>query len=270
MKKNVIINIEIVRFGVVMSFKHTKAIISGGASGLGLGVTKSIVEQGGQVAVLDINQAAGEKLQKTLGKQVAFYAVDITDDKQVDAAADAAAEKFSGINLAVSCAGILGNGRLLSKAGPMSSEFFQKVVDVNLMGSFYLTRAAARIMNQQPADASNQRGVIVQTASIAAYEGQFGQVAYAATKAAVVGMILPLAREFSRAGIRIMGIAPGMFETPMLDNVSDEIRQQLCASVPFPSRFGTADEFASLVQQIVDNPMLNGSVIRLDGAARLQ
>jgi NAD(P)-dependent dehydrogenase (short-subunit alcohol dehydrogenase family) len=188
----------------------------------------------------------------------------------VDAAADAAAEKFSGLNLAVSCAGILGNGKLLSKSGPMSSDFFKKVVEVNLMGSFYLTRAAARIMAEQPPDSEKQRGVIVQTASIAAYEGQFGQVAYAATKSAVVGMILPLAREFARTGIRIMGIAPGMFETPMLDNVSDEIREQLCASVPFPSRFGTAAEFALLVEQIVDNPMLNGSVIRLDGAARLQ
>jgi NAD(P)-dependent dehydrogenase (short-subunit alcohol dehydrogenase family) len=253
-----------------MSFENTKAIVSGGASGLGLGVVKAIASQGGKVAILDINQQAGQALEQELGEQVAFYAVDITDDKQVDAAADAAAEKFSGLNLAVSCAGILGNGKLLSKSGPMSSDFFKKVVEVNLMGSFYLTRAAARIMAEQPPDSEKQRGVIVQTASIAAYEGQFGQVAYAATKSAVVGMILPLAREFARTGIRIMGIAPGMFETPMLDNVSDEIREQLCASVPFPSRFGTAAEFALLVEQIVDNPMLNGSVIRLDGAARLQ
>jgi len=253
-----------------MSFKNTRAIVSGGASGLGLGVVKAIVAAGGKVAILDINENAGKLLQQEFAQQVLFYAVDITDEKQVDAAVDAAAADFGGINLAVSCAGILGNGRLLSKSGPMPSEFFKKVVDVNLMGSFYLTRAAARIMSEQPTDANQQRGVIVQTASIAAYEGQFGQVAYAATKSAVVGMILPLAREFARSGIRIMGIAPGMFETPMLDNVSDEIRQQLCASVPFPSRFGSASEFAMLVEQIVDNPMLNGSVIRLDGAARLQ
>ena len=253
-----------------MSFSNTKAIVSGGASGLGLGVVKAITSQGGKVAILDINQQAGEALEKEFGNQVVFYTVDITDDKQVDAAADDAAKKFSGLNLAVSCAGILGNGRMLSKSGPMSSDFFKKVVEVNLMGSFYLTRAAARIMSEQPADETKQRGVIIQTASIAAYEGQFGQVAYSATKAAVVGMILPLAREFARSGIRIMGIAPGMFETPMLDNVSDEIRQQLTSSVPFPSRFGTASEFALLVEQIVDNPMLNGSVIRLDGAARLQ
>ncbi len=256
--------------GVIMSFKNTHAVISGGASGLGLGVVKSIIKQGGKVAVLDINQAAGTALQSEFGEQVAFYAVDITNEQQVDAAVDAAATKFGTINLAVSCAGILGNGRLLSKSGPMTSEFFKKVVDVNLIGSFYLTRAAARIISEQPADETKQRGVIIQTASIAAYEGQFGQVAYAATKSAIVGMILPLAREFARSGIRFMGIAPGMFETPMLDNVSDEIRQQLCSSVPFPSRFGTAAEFALLVEQIVDNPMLNGSVIRLDGAARLQ
>ena len=253
-----------------MSFKTSKAIVSGGASGLGRGVVKAITQQGGRVAVLDINETAGLQLKKELGDKIEFYKVDITDEKQVDAAADAANKLLGGLNLAVSCAGVLGNDRLLSKTGPMPRDFFQKVVDINLMGTFYLTRAAARMMSTQQADEKGQRGVIIHTASIAAYEGQFGQVAYAATKAAVIGMILPLARELARSGIRVMGIAPGMFETPMLDNVSDEIRAQLTASVPFPPRFGTAEEFAMLVQQIVDNPMLNGSVIRLDGAARLQ
>ncbi len=253
-----------------MSFKNTKAIVTGGASGLGLGVVKSIISQGGQVAIFDINEEQGTKIVEELGENVRFYAVDITQENQVDMAANAANEDFSGLNLAVSCAGILGNGRMLGKKGPMPLAFFQKVVDINLIGSFLLTRAAARIFSEQPPNEKGERGVIVHTASIAAYEGQFGQVAYAATKSAVVGMILPLAREFARSGIRVMGVAPGMFGTPMLDNVTDEIRDQLCASVPFPARFGTVEEYALIVEQIVENQMLNGSVIRLDGAARLQ
>ncbi len=253
-----------------MSFKNNYAVVSGGASGLGLGVVKKIVNKGGKVAILDINQQAGENVMAEFGENVSFYKVDITQDNEVDSAMDKIACNFPRIDLVVSCAGILGNGRLLSKQGPMPTEFFRKVVDVNLMGAFYLTRAATRLMSKQQPDSKGERGVIIHTASIAAFEGQFGQVAYAATKSAIVGMILPLAREFARSAIRIMAIAPGIFETPMLDNVSDEIKAQLCATVPFPPRLGTADEFALLVEQITDNSMLNGSVIRLDGAARLQ
>lgn len=253
-----------------MSFKNTYAVVSGGASGLGLGVVKDIINKGGKVAILDINQQAGVDVMTELGESVIFYQVDITQDKEVDSAMDKIAANFPRIDLVVSCAGILGNGRLLSKHGPMPTEFFRKVVDVNLMGAFYLTRAATRLMSQQQPDNRGERGIIIHTASIAAFEGQFGQVAYAATKSAIVGMILPLAREFARSAIRIMAIAPGIFETPMLDNVSDEIKAELCAGVPFPARLGTPVEFAMLVEQITENAMLNGSVIRLDGAARLQ
>ncbi len=253
-----------------MSFKNSHAVVSGGASGLGLGVVKAIVQQGGRVAILDINAKAGKKIVAELGSKVSFFQVDVTQELEVDSAMDSLSDAFPRIDLVVSCAGILGNGRLLSKQGPMSSSFFRKVVDVNLMGAFFLTRAAARIMSAQSPDNKGERGVIVHTASIAAFEGQLGQVAYAATKSAIVGMILPLAREFSRQAIRIMAIAPGLFETPMLDNLTADIKAQLCASVPFPPRLGRADEFALLVEQITDNAMLNGSVIRLDGATRLQ
>ncbi len=251
------------------SFQNTIAAVSGGASGLGLGVVNSIIEQGGKVAILDINEAEGEKLASAHPNQVLFVKTDISNEAQVDSAIDKTVEKFGKLTLAVGCAGILGAGRLISKKGPMPADYFKKVIDINLFGSFLLTRAAARVMqNNEPNN--NERGVIVHTASIAAYEGQFGQVAYSATKSAIVGMMLPLAREFSKLGIRTMAIAPGSFETPMIENVPDDIRAELCATIPFPSRFGKPEEFASLVEQIVSNQMLNGSTIRLDGAARLQ
>lgn len=253
-----------------MIFNNKLVVISGGASGLGLGVAKEVINQGGKVAVLDINAETANKNLNPLGDAVSFHQVDMTKDQEVDRAFAQINADNERIDVVVSCAGILGNGRLHSKKGPMATEFFQKVVDVNLMGAFYLTRAATQCMSKQEPDDNGDRGVIIHTASIAAFEGQLGQMAYSATKSAIVGMILPLAREFARSAIRIMAIAPGMFETPMLDNVSDEIRSALCASVPYPSRFGTPEEFAKMVAHIVDNQMLNGSVIRLDGAARLQ
>ncbi len=252
-----------------MSFKNTIAVISGGASGLGLGVAERILAQGGKVAILDINVEQGDAIAAKNPGNILFVKTDMSNEQQVDYAVDLAVEKFGHINLAVGCAGILGAGRMLSKKGPMPVDYFRKVVDINLIGSFLLTRAAARHMqNNDPV--KDERGVIIHTASIAAFEGQFGQVAYSATKAALVGMMLPLAREFAKMGVRCMAIAPGSFETAMIADVPDEIRAQLCATVPFPSRFGKADEFAQLVQQINENQMLNGSVIRLDGAARLQ
>ncbi|MDH5630346.1 MAG: SDR family NAD(P)-dependent oxidoreductase [Gammaproteobacteria bacterium] len=252
-----------------MSFKNSIAVVSGGASGLGLGVVNRIVEQGGKVAVLDINEEQGQALAEQNPDQVIFIKTDISNEEQVDAAVAKAVETFGSLNLAVGCAGILGAGRIVSKKGPMPLDYFKKVVDINLIGSFLLTRAAVNHMqNNDPVD--GERGVIVHTASIAAYEGQFGQVAYSATKSALVGMMLPLARELSKTGIRTMAIAPGSFETPMIADVPDNIREELCATIPFPSRFGKPEEFAQMVQQIVENQMLNGSTIRLDGAARLQ
>jgi len=251
------------------SFKNTVAIVSGGASGLGLGVVERILAQGGKAAILDINIEQGQAMESKYPEQILFVKTDISNEMQVDNAADLAVEKFGKINLAVGCAGILGAGRMISKKGPMPVEHFQKVVDINLIGSFLLTRAAARHMQNNEA-VNGERGVIIHTASIAAFEGQFGQVAYSATKAALVGMMLPLAREFSKMGVRCMAIAPGSFETAMIAGVPDAIREELCSTVPFPSRFGKAEEFAQLVQQINENQMLNGTVIRLDGAARLQ
>ena len=253
-----------------MSFKNSYAVVSGGASGLGLAVVNRVVQQGGKVAILDINEEAGQSVASEHPEQVIFIKTDISNEQQVDAAVDQAAERFGCINLAVGCAGVLGAGKIIGKKGPMPAEFFQKVININLMGTFLLTRAAAKHMQNNSPNESKERGVIVHTASIAAYEGQLGQVAYSATKSAIVGMMLPLAREFARSGIRCMAVAPGIFETPMMANVSDEIRESLCAGVPFPSRFGTADEFAQMVEHINQNQMLNGSVIRLDAAARLQ
>ncbi|MEE4244204.1 MAG: SDR family NAD(P)-dependent oxidoreductase [Kangiellaceae bacterium] len=252
-----------------MNYSQAKAVISGGASGLGAGVAKSIIDAGGQVVLLDINQQQGEAYARELGDRALFIQTDISVEAQVEAAFNRANEHMQGISLAVGCAGILGNGRVLSKKGPMPADFFQKVVDINLVGSFLLTREAAKYMTNNEAD-NNERGVIIHTASIAAFEGQLGQAAYSATKSALVGMTLPLAREFARSGIRVMSIAPGIFETPMMDGVTDEIRQSLYDSVPFPSRFGKPEEFADTVKYIFENQMLNGSVIRLDGACRLQ
>lgn len=253
-----------------MSFKNVHAVVSGGASGLGLAVVERIVAQGGKVAILDINQEQGDKIAQRNPSQIQFFRTDISLESDVDHAVKSAVKAFGSIELAVGCAGILGAGRIVSKKGPMPADYFRKVIDINLMGTFLLTRAAADQMMQNKPNDKGERGVIVHTASIAAYEGQFGQVAYSATKSAIVGMMLPLAREFAKSGIRSMAIAPGMFETPMMAGVPDDVRESLQAGIPFPSRFGKTEEFALMVEQINDNPMLNGSTIRLDGAARLQ
>lgn len=251
-----------------MSFNNTRALISGGASGLGLAVVERICSQGGKVAILDINPQ-GAAIAEKFPDQCKFFKTDISQEDQVETAVKQAAEIFGSIDLAVSCAGILGAGKMIGKRGPMPLEYFKQVVDINLIGAFLLTRAAAAQMQNNPLKQNGERGVIIHTASIAAYEGQTGQVAYAATKSAIVGMMLPLAREFAPSAIRCMALAPGMFATPMMDNLSEEIRQQLESGIPFPSRFGQTEEFAQTVEHIYSNQMLNGSVIRLDGAARL-
>ena len=247
-----------------------RAIISGGASGLGFAVAKDIISRGGMVTLLDVNAEQGEQAEQALGERAKFVSCDISNAEQVDAAFETGVEFMNGLNLAVGCAGILGAGRVLGKQGPMDPAHFQKVIDINLIGSFLLTRAAAFHMAAKEADERGERGVIVHTASIAAFEGQFGQSAYSASKAGIVGMVLPLAREFARNGIRIMAIAPGVFETPMMEAIQEDIRKAIESGIPFPSRFGKPEEYAAMVQHIVDNQMLNGTVIRLDGASRLQ
>lgn len=252
-----------------MNFSEAKAIISGGASGLGFATAQAIIEQGGQVALLDINEEQGVKAVQELGSNATFLQTDISKEADVDSAADKAAEFMGGINLAVGCAGILGAGLIHSKKGPMPAEYFQTVMNVNLMGSFLLTRAASRHMqNNEIRD--GDKGVIIHTASIAAYEGQVGQTAYSATKSAIVGMVLPLAREFARINVRVMAVAPGVFETPMMEKITPEICEQIAAGIPNPSRFGKPSEYAQTVQHIFENAYLNGTTIRLDAAARLQ
>ena len=253
-----------------MELSKLKAVVSGGASGLGHAVAKRIIAEGGQVAILDVNEAQGSAAAAALGDRALFFKTDVSNDAEVSANVDAAAEAFGGINLAVSCAGILGAGRVLGRDGPMAGDYFAKVIMVNLVGTFQLAKAAAARMQHNEPNAEGERGVIVNTASVAAFEGQVGQAAYSASKAGVAGMALPLAREFARLGIRVNTIAPGIFLTPMMESMPEHIQQSLAAQVPFPSRLGRPEEFADLVACICTSSMLNAETIRLDGAIRMQ
>lgn len=247
----------------------TQAIVSGGSSGLGAGVAEAILEKKGQVVILDIKQPESPIITQALGKTAHFIETNIADEASVTAAMNAAETILPRCNLGVNCAGVLGPGRVLGKQGPMPAADFSRVININLVGAFLFTSAIAGLM-QKNSPLADERGVIIHTASIAGYEGQFGQAAYSASKAGVMGMILPIAREFAKYGIRIMALAPGMFDTAMLKGVSEEALDALCEGVPFPKRLGRSDEFAALVEQVYSNQMLNGSVIRLDGATRLQ
>ena len=253
-----------------MELSKLKAVVSGGASGLGNAVARRIVAEGGQVAILDVNASQGQEAAATLGERALFFRTDVSNEAEVNAGVDAAAEAFGGLNLAVSCAGILGAGRVLGRDGPMAGDDFAKVIMVNLVGTFLLAKAAAAKMQANEPNAEGERGVIVNTASVAAFEGQIGQAAYSASKAGVAGMALPLAREFSRLGIRVNTIAPGLFLTPMMEGMPEHIQASLAAQVPFPSRLGRPEEYADLVAYICTNTMLNAETIRLDGAIRMQ
>lgn len=253
-----------------MELSKLKAVVSGGASGLGHAVARRIVAEGGKVAILDVNAAQGQAAAAALGANALFFRTDVSSDAEVAAGVDGAAKAFGGINLAVSCAGILGAGRVLGRDGPMGGDYFAKVIMVNLVGTFQLAKAAAAHMQHNEPNAEGERGVIVNTASVAAFEGQIGQAAYSASKAGVAGMALPLAREFARLGIRVNTIAPGLFLTPMMEGMPEHIQQSLAAQVPFPSRLGRPEEFADLVAYICSNTMLNAETIRLDGAIRMQ
>ncbi len=253
-----------------MILESAKAVVSGGASGLGLAVAQRIVDTGGQVVLLDVNAQNGEAAGRELGDRAFFIQTDVTDEAQIDAAVATARERFDGVTLAVNCAGILGAARVLGRQGPMSGELFARVIHINLIGSFLLGKAAAAAMADNPENPDGERGVIINTSSVAAFEGQIGQAAYAASKAGVAGMTLPMAREFARFGVRVVTIAPGLFHTPMMDGMPDEVRESLGKQVPFPPRLGKPDEFAHLVAAVYANPMLNGTTIRLDGAIRMQ
>lgn len=244
------------------------AVVTGGGSGMGAATARALAAAGARVALFDVNKEAAEKTAREIGGLA--ISCDITDAKSAEAAFAEAAKAHGPARIVVNCAGILIGKRVLGKEGPADLEHFARVVNVNLVGSFNILRLAANGMqNLEPLTESGERGVIINAASIAAFEGQIGQAAYAASKGGVVAMTLPAARELARFGIRVMAIAPGAVATPMIGTISQELQDSIAATIPFPSRFAQPEEFASLALHIVENEMLNGTVIRLDGATRL-
>lgn len=252
-----------------MKFENSSFLISGGASGLGAAAARRLVELGARVVVADLNEVGGHALVSELGDNARFARVNVVDEADVAAAVQLAVSEFGSLQGAISCAGVGAPAKVLGKDGPLALDAFTKIININLVGTFNVIRLAAAAMASQEPNEEGERGVLINTASIAAYDGQIGQPAYAASKAGVVGMTLPIAREFSRHGIRVLTIAPGLFETPMMASLPEEARASLGRSVPFPPRLGRPSEFAQLVEAIVANPMLNGETIRLDGSLRM-
>jgi NAD(P)-dependent dehydrogenase (short-subunit alcohol dehydrogenase family) len=252
-----------------MKLADTRAVVSGGVSGLGLAAAARIVAAGGQAVLLDIDRVQGEAALAALGARAAFIAVDVTREADVDAAIGQARDMMGTITAAINCAGIGTAARFVGKQGAMAGDFFRRLIEVNLVGTALVCKSAAVAMRENTAGVDGERGVIVMTASVAAFEGQIGQVAYAASKGGIVAMTLPMARELASSGIRVVTIAPGVFLTPMAQSLPPEVQQSLASQVPFPTRLGHPDEYASLVTQILENVMLNGATIRLDGAIRM-
>ena len=253
-----------------MEIQGKTALVTGGASGLGEATVRTLVKAGGRAVIMDLAKDRGEALAAELGDAAVFCLADVTNEDQVKAAVNRAAEAFGGLDITINCAGIGIPAKVLGKEGPMPLSHFAKVIEINLIGTFNVIRLASeQIMKSEP-NADGERGVIVNTASVAAFEGQIGQASYSASKAGVVGMTLPIAREFARWGIRVNTIAPGLFDTPMLAALPEPVRISLGQQVPFPSRLGRPEEYAALVKHIVENPVINGETIRLDGAIRMQ
>jgi 3-hydroxyacyl-CoA dehydrogenase/3-hydroxy-2-methylbutyryl-CoA dehydrogenase len=243
------------------------ALVAGGASGLGEATARALADRGASVVICDLNAEKGDALAGEIG--ASFVQADVTDEEGVAAAVEQAAAAEGGLRISICCAGIGWAERIAHKGGPHNFEFFSNVVKVNLIGTFNVLRLAAAAMNENEADEGGERGVCVSTASIAAYDGQIGQVAYSASKGGIVGMTLPAARDMASRGVRVVTIAPGLFDTPLLAALPQEARNALGATMPFPSRLGLPEEYAQLALQIVENPMLNGETIRLDGALRM-
>ena len=253
-----------------MKINEARAVITGGASGLGNAVARHLVAAGGKVALLDVQEELGNQAAKALGTGATYVKCDVTNESNVNEAVQRAQSAMGGLNLLVNCAGVVGAGRVLGKNGPMSGEFFTKVIHINLIGTFLVDKACAQLMTQNTPDANGERGLIVHTSSVAAFEGQIGQVAYSATKGAVLAMTLPMARELANFGIRVNTIAPGVFETPMVGGMTPELQNSLSSQVPFPKRLGKPEEYAALVAFLFQTTYMNGETIRLDGAIRMQ
>ena len=249
-----------------MKIQNNTFIITGGASGLGLATAQMIVENGGNAVILDINENAGKSIESD---KVLFVKTDVSNEEQVQNAIDLAIKTFGGLHGVCNCAGVGPAQRVVGKNGVHSLEFFSKVVSINLIGTFNVIRLATNVMQNNKPNEEGERGIIINTASVAAFDGQIGQAAYAASKGGIVAMTLPIARELARMGIRVMTIAPGIFETPLLASLPQEAQDSLGKQVPFPSRLGRPFEYANLVKHIIENQMLNGEVIRLDGAIRM-
>jgi 3-hydroxyacyl-CoA dehydrogenase/3-hydroxy-2-methylbutyryl-CoA dehydrogenase len=252
-----------------MEIKDSVSVVSGGASGLGEATVRHLLEKGSKISILDIGEESGQKIASELGDSVIFCKTDVTDEQSVQTAIDRTMETFGAIHGAINCAGVGTPAKVLGKEGPMPIGQFNQVVQINLVGTMNVIRLAGEHMVKNNPNSDGERGVVVNTASVAAWEGQFGQAAYAASKAGVVGMALPIAREFSDHGIRVVTIAPGLFETPMLAGLPEKVKESLYQMTLFPKRLGKPVEFARLVSHIIENPMLNGEVIRLDGGIRM-
>ncbi|MBI1765525.1 MAG: SDR family NAD(P)-dependent oxidoreductase [Acidobacteria bacterium] len=252
-----------------MQIQGNTFLVSGGASGLGGATSRLLAEAGGNVVIADINADKGAALAAELGAQTRFVQTNVADEAAVQQAVATAVSTFGALHGAICCAGIGGAEKTVGKDGPHALASFKKIIEVNLIGTFNVIRLAAAQMSQQEPKASGERGVLVDTASVAAFDGQIGQVAYAASKGGIVGMTLPIARDLARLGIRVVTIAPGLFDTPLLAGLPEDVKKVLGAQVPFPARLGQPREYAALARHIIENEMLNGEVIRLDGALRM-
>jgi len=252
-----------------MQFSQHTFLVAGGGSGLGAATAKLFAANGANIVIADLNRESGEEIVAAIGGAARFIDTNVCDETSVQAAVDLCTTAFGGIHGVVNCAGVAPGERVVGKTGPHSLANFSSTVSINLIGTFNVIRLAAHAMSMQAPNAVGERGVIINTSSVASFEGQIGQAAYAASKAGVNGMTLPIARELAKFGIRVVTIAPGIFDTPMLQGMSDEVRASLGAQVPFPPRLGKPDEYAALAKHIVENEVLNGTVIRLDGAIRM-
>jgi 3-hydroxyacyl-CoA dehydrogenase/3-hydroxy-2-methylbutyryl-CoA dehydrogenase len=252
-----------------MEIKDSIAVITGGASGLGESCVRNLSALGGKVAILDVATERGEKLAAELGPNVIFVQTDVTSDESGRTAMEKAVAAFGTINVAINCAGVADPGKVLSKKGPITLAAFNRVIQINLVGTLNIIRLAVEQMVKNEPNDEGEKGVIINTASVAAFDGQIGQAAYSASKAGVAGMTLPIARECADYGIRVMTIAPGLFDTPMMAGLPESVRVSLAQTVPFPKRLGRPQEYAALVRHIIENPMLNGECIRLDGSLRM-